>query len=258
MNSILVPVDFSDCSKYALDAGMALATSRDSRLHLVHVLEKGESRESAEIALRELLPTLPKVDVELAILGDTTVKAISAYVAQKGIDLLVMGSHGASGKQEYFIGSNTQKVVRSVHCPVLVIKEPIPQLQFEKVVFASNFNDSEKTAFLHFKNFVKHYLPEIHLVHIQTTSFFEAPMIINQASMKEFAELARPMVCKKHLFQDLSVERGVRVFAEEIGADLIAISNYERHPVRRMLRGSKVEALINHSSIPILSIDFNT
>ena len=59
------------------------------------------------------------------------------------------------------------------------------------------------------------------------------------------------------MIQDLSVEHGIRVFAEELGADLIAISNHERHPVRRILRGSTVEALVNHAAIPVLSIDYN-
>ncbi len=54
-------------------------------------------------------------------------------------DLIVMGSHGASGFQEMFIGSNTEKVVRNSDVPVLVVKREEPEFKADKFVFASDF-----------------------------------------------------------------------------------------------------------------------
>ena len=55
-------------------------------------------------------------------------------------DLIVMGSHGASGLKEVFVGSNTEKVVRTSDIPVLVVKNQIREFTMDKVVFACDFN----------------------------------------------------------------------------------------------------------------------
>ena len=186
------------------------------------------------------------------------VENIRDIVTTLGIDFIVMGSHGKSGKSEYFIGSNTQRAVRLVHCPVLVIKEPIENVKFEKVVFASAFYKNDKEPFLKFKDFIKHFIPEIHLVAIQTTSLFGPPYIVQQEALEDFQKLAKPFECKTHIYRDFSVDRGVRSFSEDIGADLIVLSNYHRHPMKRMIVGSNVETLVNHSNLPILTIDYPT
>jgi Universal stress protein family len=48
---------------------------------------------------------------------------ITDYVSAKSIDVIVMGSHGASGVKEFFIGSNAEKVVRRSSVPVFVLKD---------------------------------------------------------------------------------------------------------------------------------------
>ena len=67
------------------------------------------------------------------------IESIRIYCDENDIDLIVMGSHGISGKNEYFIGSNTQKVVRKIHVPVLVIKNPIENIEFKKNCFRFYF-----------------------------------------------------------------------------------------------------------------------
>lgn len=211
---------------------------------------------NAQLQLQDLSNAYPDLEVKATVCGGTLPKSVADYVGRSAADLVVMGSHGASGKNEYFIGSNTQKVVREVHCPVLVVKEPLEKLNFEKVVYASSFHQKERKAFLKFKEFVKPFVPEIHLVEIHTSSFFDPPYILSRQALEEFKGLCAPFRCETHVFRNFSVDRGVRAFAEKIGAGLIGISNHYRHPLRRMLSGSNVEALVNHSDIPVLSIDY--
>ena len=269
MNSILVPTDFSACARHAEKVAVALARRFGARLHLVHQVENLSGSSEAEVEkeweqaskntrllLQNTAAQYPDLDIELSIVRGKLVEAIVEYVEEKGIDFLVMGSHGRSGKNEFFVGSNTQKVVRLVHQPVLVVKQELGKVHFEKVIFASNFNESVQEPFLRFKEFIKHFIPEIHLLAIQTSSFFEPPYIVTRAAMEEFKGYCTPFKCETHIFQDFSVDQGIRSFAKEIGAELIAISNHERHPMKRMLVGSNIEALINHAEIPVLSIDF--
>ena len=184
------------------------------------------------------------------------VEQIKKCIELEGIDFIIMGSHGKSGLSEVFIGSNTQKVVRSVHLPVLIIKGQVLDINFKEIVFASNFNLSEQESFLKFKELIAVFNPTIYLLGVKTSFFFDAPVSATKEAMEKFQKLAAPFPCKIYIIKDADIERSIREFSETVGADLIAISNHNRHPLKRMLAGSNVEALINHSTLPVLSIDF--
>ena len=274
MKTILVPSDFSACAANATDVAVNLAQRFGATLHLytrIDLPRNWESFTEAEkekhpealqnirnvgVLMKDLQNQNPTVAIETAYSGGNLTENINEYVKKHGVDFVVMGSHGKSGKNEFFMGSNTQRAVRMVHCPVLVIKDKLKRTDFKKVVYPSAFNSNDKEAFLKFKDFIKHFIPEIHLVAIQTSSLFDAPLIVQQSAMEDFRKLAEPFDCKTHILRDFSIDKGVRFFADEIGADLIAVSNHHRHPVKRIFTGSNVEALVNHSEIPVLSIDF--
>ena len=261
IRSILVPTDFSECAHWAVDAGVWLAERFKASLHLLHVLPGGEKnaipqKEEATQHLADLAKGYPGLDIRRIVESGNLYQVAGRYVDEHGISLVVIGSHGASGKNEYFIGSNTQRVVRSVHCPVLILKEPMPQVAFDKVLFASRFYTDELPAFRFFLELVRPFLPEIHLVEVHTGSLFDPLAMVSQEAMQDFRKEVGSLTCKIHLAHDLSADKGVRGLAEELGADLIAISNHQRHPLKRMLVGSTVEALVNHADIPVLSIDF--
>ncbi|RMG84697.1 MAG: universal stress protein [Bacteroidetes bacterium] len=274
MKNILIPTDFSACATDALHAGMMLAKHMGARVHVYSRLDIPESWFSmdeaqkaaekealqnihiAEVLFEDIKKQYPDVDIETHYSGGNLIEQIQTLTETKNIDLVVMGSHGAGGKSDYFIGSNTQRVVRLVHRPVLVLKNRLEKLEFKKVVFASDFLESEKKAFLKFKNFIKHFIPEIHLLVVRTASIFEVPYVLHLEALEEYKKLCYPFECKTHIYKDFSVKKGVLTFADEIGADLIAISNHERHPLKRMLAGSNVEALVNHAKVPVLTIDY--
>lgn len=273
MRTIVSPTDFSACAKYASDAAAELARRQGATLHLITCLDLPngwddmsqeqqalqpralEKSQAAQQKLQELAYSYTGLTVETRVMPLPVRTSLNAYAQSQSADLIVMGSHGASGKQEFFIGSNTQKVVREVHVPVLVVKAPLPDLNFDKVVFASSFHENEREAFLRFKELVKPFVPEIHLVEIHTSSLFDPPYILSHQALEDFRGLCAPFRCKTHILRNYSVDQGVRVFADEIGAKLIGISNHHRHPMKRMLAGSNVEALVNHADVPVLSID---
>jgi nucleotide-binding universal stress UspA family protein len=266
VKNILVPTDFSACATNAVDTAFKLAQKLQATVHLLHIItdkrtqndekEWGQAIENANILLKKIRQEHPEIECIPLTATGKLLPTTQQYVEAHGIDLVVMGSHGAGGKQEYFIGSNTQKVVRSIFCPVLIVKDRLENINFDKVVFASNFNQSERAAFLKFKEFVKPFLPEIHLVMVHTSSLFDPPYILSQEAMKDFQGLCAPFESKIHIYRDFTIEKGIRALAEDLDVKLIGISNHFRHPLKRMLVGSNVEALVNHSNLPLLSIDY--
>jgi len=268
MKNILVPTDFSACARYAESAAIQLAKQQGARVIFLHFIQSGsfpahspewnQKRANKLILLEDIVKRNPGVEITVDCLEGPLLKQLTHWIAGKEIDLIIMGSHGASGTNDFFIGSNTQRVVRKIHCPVLVLKDPIEKLTFQKVVFAARFNESEREPFLHFKKLVESFRPEIHLVAIHTASLFEAPYVVTKSAMDEFQELCKPFHSEVHVFSDLNVGEGIQLFAQSIEADLIGISSHESNPLKRMLVGSNVEALVNHSKLPVLTIDYES
>lgn len=274
MKNILVPTDFSACANNALDVGVGMAKTFNAQLHVltkmdlpkdwdqikshekVQFAEPLQQVENTSILLKHIKDKHSEVDIKTSIVQGKLSNAIKQYVLEHGIDFVVMGSHGSNGKSEFFIGSNTQKIVRTIHCPILVVKDKMESLNFDKVIFASAFDERDKAAFLHFKEWIKPFLPEIHLVNIHTSSMFDPPYFLTKETMDDFKKLCNPFTCFTHIHRNFTIERGIRSFAEEIGAQLIVVSNHYRNPFKRMVRGSTVEALVNHAGIPVLSIDY--
>ncbi len=276
MKNILVPSDFSACAANASELALTLAKYYGATFHLFTALDiekkegaalqdkesysAGDLRKikNAELLFSEWIAKAKAQNVPIKTywVGGKLLENIKEAVVNYDIDFIVMGSHGASGKQEYFIGSNTQKVVRGVHCSVLVVKEDVKDYKIEKVVYASNFHKGEEKAFRYMLDFVKPYQPEIHLLEVNSSGWFSQPYILAKASMADFKAMCGDLVCKTHFYRDWTVDAGIRRFAAEIDADLIVISNEHRHPLKRIVAGSNVEAVVNHARVPVLSIDF--
>lgn len=274
MKNILIPTDFSACATNAMQAAFQFSNYNKVSYLLYHQLdlpanweqleetektkypELNQKVRNTEVLFKGIKEEYPDLPIQGMYAGGKLQKSLEKMVQENAIDLVVMGSHGSSGFNEFFLGSNTQKVVRQLQCPILIVKDKAPTLPFKKVIFASSFNPNEQAVFKRFLEFVQPFRPEIHLVSIHTSSFFDSPYILTKEVMKDFKAMAAPFNCEIHIYRDFSIEKGIRTFAEEIGADIIAISNQNKTPLMRMLSGSNVEALVNHSNVPVLSINF--
>ena len=171
--------------------------------------------------------------------------------------MIVMGSHGTSGKQEWFIGSNTQKVVRKVSCNTLVVKYPLEEINFKRVMFASNLFVEEQEALREFLKFLSFFeVEELHVLTVDTLGFLHQPKIVIMEALAEFKEIAKEHDVKTHFYNDYSVEAGIRHFADELSIDLVGISNRKKHPLKRLFQGSNVEMLVNHMKHPVFCIDY--
>jgi nucleotide-binding universal stress UspA family protein len=261
-NQILIPTDFSDCANAAVETAIKLAKQSNATVHFLTVydlLPNQDLEQKKKFALTQIGTKYANqgVTIKTAYIKGKFIETINEYIKSNDINLLVMGSHGASGLNEIMIGSNTQKVVRHVHCPVLVIKEKLDNVDFKNIVFASDFSLKEKEVFERFLSFIEQFSnPHIHLVAVNTSSFFNQPEFLLRDAMKEFKNMTGEIPCTTNIQYNFNVEHGIEYFSETIDADLIVVSNYQKSMLRKLFVGSTVEALINHSKTPILSLDF--
>lgn len=105
-------------------------------------------------------------------------QGIIQHIRKKSIDMVVMGSQGASGLKEFLLGSNTQKVVRMSPAPVLVIKENLPKdFQVKKMVFASDFREEVMDQFKVFVEIARVLEAKLSLLFVNTPSNFTDTLI---------------------------------------------------------------------------------
>ena len=148
IQQILVPVDLSDTSLNALHTGVALAKKHRAGLHLLFVNEITPNYESTSDSL---ISRQVNMDVLLALAGSikqrdgllpevieqegSVAESVIKVAANLQADLIVMGTHGASGYRDGFIGSNTYSVMKYATCPVLSIPPKRKFSSFKKVLF---------------------------------------------------------------------------------------------------------------------------
>src|SRR4030095_16765514 len=156
MKRILVPTDFSTHANYALKVAAQIAKENDYELFILNLLDlpshmndavsSGVNIPEVRLYLKKTNESLEdlksdgflqglKITTEARI--EKTFEGITQYSKEHQIDLIVMGSHGASGFREVLIGSNTEKTVRYSDIPVLVIKNEVENFKVENFVFAS-------------------------------------------------------------------------------------------------------------------------
>jgi len=274
---LLIPTDFSSYADYALQMGINIAKTTKAEIHLLHCLDEinlidkinlGKTQsedvkmhiqrwaqEKLELLQREV--SNHGIECKIDLLNGRLLDNLQTCLNKDSYAAIVMGSHGASGKEEWFIGSNTSKAVRRLHNNILVVKKPVETLDFSEVVFVTGLHVDEKKSFRIFLDFIKPFdVKELHIMSVDTYNYFAQPSVVMKEALEDFKEIASDLDAKCHFYSDFSIQAGIRHFTEDFNIDLIGISNYIRSPLKRMFQGSNVEMLVNHSALPVLSIDY--
>ncbi|MEB2784025.1 universal stress protein [Algoriphagus persicinus] len=277
MTKVLVPFDFSEQAQNALDFAIALASSFDTvEISVLNVVEIPSSFGMGTMGGGDVMPAMDdqRFIIELInrrkeqlkemeskyagnsyafstkiVLGNAF-QSISSAIVEEGPDLVIMGSKGTSGIEEILVGSNTEKVVRTASCPVVTVKAYTDPRKFKKIVFASDFRESQDELANRVKTLQKWFDADLYLVIINTPGTFE--------TTRESANRIKLFVNKyqiKHavaeIYNSNSEEAGIVEFAEDIKADLIAMATHGRTGLVHLFTGSIAEDVVNHAKRPV-------
>lgn len=275
---ILVPIDFSGCSIKALEVAATLAKKINAQLIIMNACQKAvayadndasvtaysrdlirEAESNAKKAFRsvkESTTALEEIDHTFKVKHAFALDAIISVTSMEKIDLIVMGTTGASGFKGILLGSNTYMVTKNVKCPVLAIPEAAETGElFKNIVLAGDYqNTASKETFEVLTEIAKASDAEIHVLHVS-----EAPFI-KSGETKEAEKLDGYFKNVRHTFHfklDKHVDVGINEYIDENSIDLLTLVAKKHSLLDRIFKGSTTKKMAYHSRIPLLILHSN-
>lgn len=272
VNHIVVPVDFSDTGKVAVDHAVEIAKRFKAEITVVHVLESGafsgiiapskktefEERELAQKELQDFAHALEKehgLDVSQLVKSGRVNEEIREAAKDVGADLIVMGTHGVTGWAEFFVGSNAYRVVTGALCPVLTIQEHSKTIGYQSIILPLDATPSTLQKVPYAAGIAKLYGATIHIACLisedepEVRAYFEKRL----AQVMEYLEKEEVQYTKATLVGE-NLATMTMNHAEAKEGDLIVMMTEQEERFTGLLMGPFAQQIVNHSRIPVMSI----
>ena len=273
MIKILVPVDFSECSEYALKVAAELAKEHNAEIVVLHmmgisdaILTNVEAKQMLEgiyyvkLAQKRFKEFLDKdylkdVKINVSVYNYKDFSELNGVAIENKADLIIMGSHGSSGLSEVFVGSNTEKVVRHSDIPVLVVKKEFEKFVVKNAVFASDFSLENLTAFKKAMKLFKSLDAKVSLLYVNLPGQNYRNSKEMESRIKDFLFNADSLNKLDDViyYNDYTVEDGIFNYSNNNNIDAIALPTHGRRGLAHFFSGSISEDLVNHSKIPVIT-----
>jgi len=274
MKTILVPVDFSEHSEYALEVAASIAKKKDAEIIVMHMMGLADSfltkDEKQEVFNAIYFMKLTKqrfdklldkdylkgIDVSQVVKTHKDFTEINEIINEYGADLIVMGSNGVAGVKEVFVGSNTEKVVRYSKIPVLVIKDRTPEFNIKKAVFVTDFQLETLDSFIRAREFFKIFdlQPQVLFINIPEKFMSTREMELKSYNFLVDAGLDNSKFKDEiHFYDDYTAEKGIFNYCAKSKVDVVAISTHGRTGLGHFFLGSMGEDIANHANIPVIT-----
>ena len=280
MKKILVPYDFSEVSEHALDLACQIAHKLESQIMLLNVIEHPTADsfktmgvqfedpmeqlyikkmyEKVKGKLEEVVSASKYADEKITTkiqLGNPF-KNIIDQITEENVSLLVAGTEGAEGLNEFFVGSNAEKIVRQAKCPVITIQDKCELEPIEKIVFASDFQHTDDHLINQVMDLQKIFEAQLSIVKINTPASFTSTRH-DRKQMEDFVKKYGFTNYTIDIYNHKNEEDGIVLYAEDAGADMIALGTHQRKGVGHFLAGSIAEDVVNHAKIPVWTAHLN-
>lgn len=288
MKKILVPTDFSKSAKVALDTAVNFCRFYKAELHIVHAYNPSsevlsldfvtpfqgvpgtmapeqinefmeERKKGIEENLQKIADEFKNEEfaVKTSIENTALFEDLAEQVDKMSVDLVIMGTHGASGARETFIGSNAQKFIRHCKTPVLTLREPLKNELIYHTVFASSFSkEGEKRIYDQYRSLFAKQPVNTHFLLVNTPKeFMTTPKAEDR--IEAFLRESWPSKYTKKVYNDYTVEEGIVNYASERSTDVIVMATHGYTGISRWFNNSLTESVINHSKLPVLSFNLD-
>ena len=281
VGSILVPVDFSEPSKIAVNYGLSFALEFDSRLILAHIAPFDPvAYEQAKADLLELIPVdcRERLNFEIIVKAGDVRAELLGIVDEKKSDLVVMGTRGRSYFERLILGSVTDRLLRKLHVPVLTVShlevekeihKPGP-VKLHRILYATDLSEGSEEGLEFSIRLARGLDASLTVAHVfqsadavlhgfETAAFL--PDYANEVRAQANEKLARMVglvsdgrVPISTLLVDGVPYETINALAAQYKMDLIVINLQNKGRLERAVLGTTAERVIRTASVPVLSL----
>lgn len=262
---VLLPTDFSENADLAAQFAIDIVKRTNGHLIALHGYDLPYSERSMTASLLEEMKlnadqhladftkntlTPSGVSFEGQVQMGNPIRLIKEMASENEVDLIVMGTKGASGIEEFLIGSNAASVIQNIDIPVLVIPPKSVLKPFKKIVLASDLDIKKKDLPLQrLRKFAKVFDATIQILHLQTDKGIEL-------GSRNFVEEVLHDV--PHTYSIISAENHkdklILEYCESKGADLVTAITKRYGFFESLFHQSLTSKLAYHTSIPMLAL----
>jgi nucleotide-binding universal stress UspA family protein len=274
MKTILVPTDFSPAAdnaihfaaqlSHCLNAGMVLLNSYhvpvySSQMPVDAALEEqalDNSRKNLQSISEKIKSGYSIAEIECISQGGLATDNIVALAQSRDVDIIIMGTKGATGLKEVLLGSNASAVIESAVCPVLVVPAGARFNDLKKIVFTTDFNESDFQSLKFLLEVAAPLKSEIDIVHVSADGRAEGYEQDLLSWIKDELKKRFNISCDNlsfHLLTGKNVEEELNRFVEKNKADLVAMTTRSRNFVSKIFEKSLTKKMAFHARVPLLS-----
>ncbi|GLB50290.1 universal stress protein [Neptunitalea lumnitzerae] len=267
MKKILLPTDFSDNSRNAIKYAVELYKDEKCLFYLLNTIydtdnilhgsiyEIYKERSFKELELLEQEISSKYKNDKHSFKKVATVnllnEQIKTLVKAEGIDLIIMGTQGATGAQEILFGSYTVSAIKVAECPLLAIPEEFSYRKPKNIVLATDYGvDFESYQLDLLKKVAKRNNSQLHVVHVN----------VNDKPLKEIEVHSKEML--KNSLKDLdvvfdevegnSVQEAIFKYDDTTPIDLLVMIKHKHTFFERLFLGSQIYKIGYHTTFPFL------
>lgn len=277
---IILPTDFSKNAWNAIDYALTLFNGTPCDFFVLHSYQVGASglstkmagangtrlynlmKEQSERNLQRELERIKSFDKNpehtftTKSIMDTLVNAIGKTVYQEEIDYIIMGTKGASGLKEVFMGSNTYNIIKEMDfCPVIAVPEDYrPDGKVDSILLATGYEHLfENYELKPLLNIVKGFNAKLWIAHVGSLVDFTSEQKTSKKTLEkrlksinyEFVEVEK----------DVSVNNTIQgLIQEDRDIDMVAMINQDHSFFERLTRESVIKKVTLNTKVPFLVI----
>ncbi len=278
MKQLLVPTDFSTCADNAIDFAVQSSKMFSLPITLVHAFDlrgdiytdyMGINKEFNQSLLREIRTKIAgikkNIEEKEGVVIDTFVSTASIkegifqVTTEKNIDLIVMGTTGASGIKEKIWGSRTASIIGKSNVPVLAIPTEYKWKKPVKILLATNHFEKEPAMLDFLFELADLYGAQVHVAVFTDEVDDEALTFLEHArNIPGYEKLLRTKyqddtLTVNHLFGN-DFEQALQDYIGQNKIDMVAMVSYKRKFPDSLFHPSITKKMAYHTKIPLLAI----
>lgn len=275
IKKILVPIDFSETANNALHVAIAMANRHKAEIHLVHIVEPefyttginypdtpngtmedllnqaAENIKKHKTALQKNNSLVVHTHVESGIVSN----CVSKYGAEQMVDILVMGTHGLNGWNEYFLGSNAMAIIKECECPVITIPPAFKKRTFDSILYPIKNVDGVLEKYDCIKPIIEKNDAQIHLLGVaKQNDHYEIGILNNKLRAVREAIQHNNEYISYETYKSNNIAKKILEVAHKRNDDILIINATLDKNWYRYFCGTITLQILNHSKIPVLSI----